>query len=705
MRPAAYTDSQQRIAKIPISGSIFLEGVAGTGKTTCGINRLENLLTEFPGYQILVMAPQRSLGNPYIEYLQQRQSHSGSFPSILTLGGLARRMVNLFWPLVSPEVGFLHPNQPPQFLSIETAQYCMERAIAPFLDQGFFQTVILSRNRLYGQILDDLNKSAILQFPIDEISQRLKSVRNLDPGLSIAYDQVLICAKEFRKYCLSNNLLDFSLLVEVLINNLWKKEIFKEYFYKNFRVLIVDNVEEDVPAAHDLIKEWIPNLDSALIIFDHDGGYRSFLGADPISAASIKQHCSRSEVFDIKIGYNETISNFSTALNECISHKRNTLTDLGFSEVLKINNYRFYPEMITEVCAQVKELIVSKEVEPGEIAILSPYLSDALNFTLSTGLNSLGIPFRSSRPSQTYINDPKVRAFFTLTKMAHPQWQLQISFHELRNALMVILPGLDVVKADLIVKTLFSVKQPHEGLRSFDIITNPMMQERISFQVGEKLERIRNWIEEYKLSNPAPLDVFFSMLFGEVFSQKGFSFFTDHSAATRIFQVTQSIRTFRQFLTQVMGTDDISASLEYLRSVESGLLPSAIFTNEEKIKNSLVIAPAHSFLMENRKVNYQFWLDIGSLGWWERLNQPLTNPYLLNRNRHQGEIWTEAHEFDANQAGMRKIVAGLINRCGKIIFVNTVHTNEYGSEQRGPLLQAFHTLEKRVFQFKGSSSV
>lgn len=705
MSPLTFSEDQQRIIDIPLQGSVFLEGEAGTGKTACAISRLENLMANYPGFQVLVMVPQRSLGSPYFEFLRQQLHFSGSLPSILTLGGLARRMVDLFWPLVSKEAGFLHPARPPQFLSTETAQYCMEKAILPLLDQGFFQSVVLTRNRLYGQILDDLNKSAIIRFPISELSQRLKSVANLDAGLSIAYDQVLISAQEFRKYCLANNLLDYSLQIEVFNNHLWHQEICRDYFRKNFRALIADNVEEDVPAAHDLIKEWLPNLDSALIVFDHHGGYRSFLGADPSSAISIKPLCTVNEGFKNKIDPNDSLSKFSVALQECVFHEKNSLNDLDFNTVLKIHDYHFYPEMITGVCGQIKELIDSQRAAPEEIAVLSPYLSDALNFSLSASLTDSGIPHRSSRPSRMYIDDPRVRALFTFAKMAHPQWQLQISFHEMRNALMVVLPDLDVVKADLIVRTLFSVKQSLEGLRSFDTLTNLVMQERITFQIGEKLESIRNWIIDYKTRDPQPLDIFFCMIFGELFSQKGFSLFTDHEAALRISQITQSIRAFRQFLTQIMAVDDITAGLEYISCVESGLLPSAIIANEEKTEKAVLIAPAHTFLMENRTVNYQFWLDIGSLGWWERLNQPLTNPYLLNRTRDIGQLWTEAHEFDANQASMVKIIEGLISRCGKMVCVNTVRTNEYGSEQRGPLLQAFHTLQKRVYQSKGGSHV
>ena len=35
--------------------------------------------------------------------------------------------------------------------------------------------------------------------------------------------------------------------------------------------------------------------------------------------------------------------------------------------------------------------------------------------------------------------------------------------------------------------------------------------------------------------------------------------------------------------------------------------------------------------MMNRPVTVQFWLDVGSSGWYERLDQPLTHPQVLSR--------------------------------------------------------------------------
>jgi len=38
---------------------------------------------------------------------------------------------------------------------------------------------------------------------------------------------------------------------------------------------------------------------------------------------------------------------------------------------------------------------------------------------------------------------------------------------------------------------------------------------------------------------------------------------------------------------------------------------------------AVLVAPAYTFLMMNKPVTVQFWLDAGSSGWYERLDQPL----------------------------------------------------------------------------------
>ena len=87
-------------------------------------------------------------------------------------------------------------------------------------------------------------------------------------------------------------MLDFSLQIEVFAR-LFQRDWFRDRLFKRYRHLIVDNVEEDTPITHDLLRDWIPQTDSALIVYDREAGYRSFLGADPRSAYALRAVCDR----------------------------------------------------------------------------------------------------------------------------------------------------------------------------------------------------------------------------------------------------------------------------------------------------------------------------------------------------------------------------------------------------------------------------
>jgi hypothetical protein len=123
------TREQLEIITSPPHERIFLEGPAGTGKTTVGVERLVHLLESgIPGNDVLILVPQRALGKPYYSALYIPGLISGGLPNVITIGGLARRMVELFWPLISQRAGFDNPDQPPHFLTLETAQYYMQKA-------------------------------------------------------------------------------------------------------------------------------------------------------------------------------------------------------------------------------------------------------------------------------------------------------------------------------------------------------------------------------------------------------------------------------------------------------------------------------------------------------------------------------------------------------------------------------------------------
>ena len=123
MQSFELNDAQSAVVGAPLGEKIFLEGPAGAGKSSAAVARLLALLEAgVPGGSILLWVPQRTLGLPYLQALRQPGTAAGGIPSLLTIGGLARRMVDLFWPLVAERSDFANPDLPPAFLTLETAQ-------------------------------------------------------------------------------------------------------------------------------------------------------------------------------------------------------------------------------------------------------------------------------------------------------------------------------------------------------------------------------------------------------------------------------------------------------------------------------------------------------------------------------------------------------------------------------------------------------
>ncbi len=132
-----------------------------------------------------------------------------------------------------------------------------------------------------------------MRFPLETLARKLTTAWNGESGHVIIYQQVQDIAIEFRKYCLQHNLLDFSLQMEIFHSFLVKQPVFQTYFKSSFSHLIYDNIEEDPPASHDLVYSWLPQFRSAMFIMDSNAGYRTYLGADPISAERFQPECKK----------------------------------------------------------------------------------------------------------------------------------------------------------------------------------------------------------------------------------------------------------------------------------------------------------------------------------------------------------------------------------------------------------------------------
>ena len=655
------------------------------------------------GRSILILIPQRTLAVAYDQALRTPGVIAGGMVTILTIGGLAQRMVNLFWPLIVESAGFTQANHPPIFLTLETTQYYMAQIVRPLLNQGYFSSITAEPNRIYSQIVDNLNKAAVVGFPYTEISSRLKAAWSGEPAQLRAYEDAQTCATLFREYCLAHNLLDFSLQIDVFRHHLLSNQLCHEYLISNYRHLIADNIEEDVPLTHDLIHDWLPELDSALLIFDNDGGFRRFLGSDPQSAHNLRTSCDETVEFFETLVASENINSFSIFLNQSInmptSHIQGSLPALTQSaRAIEYEYHRYYPQMLDWIAYRINVLIKEEGYAPGEIAVLSPFLSDALRFSLMDRLNRYNIPSRSHRPSRSLREEPAAICLLTLASLAHPDWGLVPTKFDVAYSLMQAIAGLDLVRAQMLTEIVYRIQDGMPELSAFDQLI-PAAQERITFLFGERYDQLRRWILEYRLHPYPELDYFFSLIFGEILSQPGYGFYEHYDSGEVTANLIESVQKFRWVAGATLSESKVSLGREYIDLLQSGILAAQYLRSWQlQPEDAVLLAPAYTFLVNNRPVDVQFWLDIGSRGWFERLYQPLTHPYVLSRSWPADTLWTDADEVRADQEAMTNLLLGLLRRCRSKVIFGVSEYGEQGYEQRGPLL---HALQRILRLMKG----
>lgn len=688
-----FTSEQEKVIHLPLCRA-FVEGPAGSGKTTAAVSRLEALLQSgVPGDSIFVMVPQRTLAIPYYRVLHQFQG-GGSEVTISTFSGLAQHMVDLFWPLIARDAGFAHPEHPPVFLTLENAQYYMASLVRPLLEQGYFQTVKLERARLYSQILDNLNKAALAGFAHTEIADRLKSAWSGAPEQLRVYEEVQYCATMFRDYCLQHNLLDFSLQIEVFSRYLWKTLLCREYIFALYRHWIADNIEEDIPLAHDFLMEVLPHAESALVLMDTESGYRLFLGADPSSASRVASVCDTFVRFEHFSAVPPVMQNFGHFLGAVVGHEEARrqsakLPRPNFREVIELpeRSLRFFPQMLDWTVEKVVSL-VAQGVPPGEITILAPILSDALRFSLIDRLERFNIPYRTHRPSRALRDEPAAQCLLTLARIAHPQWEMMPEKQDLQKALLIAIEDLDWVRAHLLVEVCYRKQNGKMTLLPFENIKIEM-RERVSHRIAERYQILYQWLQAYAEHPVQELDFFFSRLFDEVLSRPGFGFHTRIDAAQVTANLIESVQKFRRAVQHRIG--EVPLGKEYLLLVQEGVISALYLMNWQPFEqNAVFIAPAYTFLMNNYVVDYQFWLDIGAKTWYERIYQPLTHPVVLSRRWEPGRIWTTQDELALNHNTLYLLALGLLRRCRKKVFLAYSDLNEAGFEQRGLLLRAIY---------------
>jgi hypothetical protein len=342
--------------------------------------------------------------------------------------------------------------------------------------------------------------------------------------------------------------------------------------------------------------------------------------------------------------------------------------------------------MIRWVADQVN-LLIQEGTPPGEIVVLAPFMPDVLRFSLANQLNELNIPHISHRPSRSLREEPATQTLLTLATLTYPEWGLLPERINLAFALMQVVEGLDLVRAQLLSAYTYNQNAPGFPLQPFEVVPGDV-RDRITYRVGQRYDHLRSWLESAHQEDPQPLDFLLNRLFGEVLSQPGYKFHRDLNSGNTIAMLIESIQKFRWAIGAQAADENFHLGKEYIQMVQDGVIAAQYaLPRDQHDQNAVLLSPAYTFLLRNQAVDVQFWLDIGSPSWYQRLDQPLTHPYVLSRHWKKGDIWTAEHELIAAYQTLQRISIGLLNRCKKMIYIGMSELDIRGFENRGLLIR------------------
>lgn len=679
--------NESQEAAVAVGETAFLIGPAGTGKSTALRQRLLQLLQEEPAYTILVLVAEEEDGEQFPEFLHEQKVGPYADLKIATYGRLAREMVRLFWPLVARPAGFSRPFQPPTFLSYDLAQLLMWRIVRPMREAGAFADLPLRPQQIVSQVLDTLNRAALNRLTLAEAQARQRQTWASEREEARHLQEAAHAARQFREHCRRYSLLDLSLTVRTFDTEVVDHPEFHRYFEERFRHLMVDNVEEQTPAGQHFVEALMDTTETTVIAYDAGGGYKRFLAADPQGARKFHNLCTKTIRFEEPFTSTTPLIHLSNQVeNYLLTGREKRPAQEAGAAIIDVVGGRYRREMVQRVAEILNHL--QQDVAPDEIAVVTPYLDEGLQYMLNQALKEARIPSRLLRRRASPRDRPRVRAWLTWMALAHPEWEMAPAPFDVAEALTLSVAGLDAARAELLTEAVYRPEQ-RTLLAAEDVPER--VQERVGRGRVAMVEDLRRWLVEE--GSDEPPDVFLHRLFNELLAQPPFQPEPDEVGAAVCEWLVRTASRLQEVAPHLELTKPAQVGRALIESVNQGLVtayPPEL--GDPPDPEGVLISTIYGYLLAGRPVRVQVWLDATANGWWDIPRQPLSNAFVLAQSWPAGEAWTMETEFRVRNELLSRLIRGLTARCREGVVLATSDLDRRGQRQDGRLWHALQSV-------------
>ncbi|MFZ5814041.1 MAG: hypothetical protein ACOY93_01885 [Bacillota bacterium] len=591
--------------------------------------------------------------------------------------GFIQRELNLFWAPVQAAIPELRRWVRPEFLNVEIAHHLMRGLVEP-LELLFSSAVKASPQRIAIQIASNLSTvgSAAGLSP-GEMARRLAAADRQEKGP--LYESVHGLIESYRERLLEAGILDYGLALHLFTGVLMHHPPYLEHLKGRYRCLLVDDLDESVPAEQDFLAALAGQMEQTVYAFNPDGGHTIFMGADPTGAyVRFKEEATLVELQGSHTCTPELFE-FGEVLAQRVMGRR---PERRFTEVVEeriATDLR--GDMVEAVVAKVIAL-VDRGVPPGQIAVISPHVDRALEVTARRAFaeRPQPIPVQNLSFSRRLVDEPYARAIITLAGLVHPQWKIpRDSAGFITNAMQLLLK-LDPIRASILGDAIWRAGG------SLPDLDETGLRRRIGFERAEAYEYLRSWVEEAR-QKEWQTDAFAQAVIVEVMAPLIGDLSLEQVHACQ--QLLLSATRFRKAMERL---GEGAYGREYIKMLTEGTVAAEPLDAYDPARDAVTLATPFGYLTSRLTSQYQIWVDLSGNGWYPNDVKELANPHVLSRRWQEGDRWTDTRSNRMRQANAARTARALVRRCRGRLILAECSLTPWGQEQEGGLAEAFADL-------------
>jgi len=612
--------------------------------------------------------------------------------------GFFQDEVILFWPLLIQSLQI--KAQFPVRLRPETEQELATKLWRSHLDEETLRLAGVNEYRLVRRILDLLQLAAYSGKTCEEISPILASGLGDNP-ITLEPEFLASLLLDWRDWCLDRGLLTYGIITELYNQHLLTNPNYQQHLAKRYQAVLADDVDDYPGIARHLFDFLLDQGAVGAFSYNFEGAVRLGLGADPKYLEGLAGRCQ----VETLIGPPPESLAIELA-TQMVELATQPMVILSLPETVQSIQTTSRAQLLRQTAEVIVNAIKSGQVEPQEVAVIAPGLDAIARYTLIEILNKQNILVEPLNDQRPLISSPAIRALLTILALVYPGLGRLVDRDAVAEMLVVLSrrqktadnaselsSDIDPVRAGLIADYCF---EPHPERPNLLPVTAFERWDRIGYASTTAYNEILQWLEKQRSQQeqrliPSPISLLYLAI--QDFLCKDGNPPYDQLAALR--ELLETAQHYWEINTRLQQTNlklptrsSWEATIsEFIQLLRRGTITANPYPLRPigPAKKAVTLATIFQYRSSRRFHRWHFWLDASSPLWAKGGAATLFGAPLFLQDR-LGLPWTAEDEKIAEEQRLQRILADLLSRVSKKVYLCHSDLAVNGQEQIGPLL-------------------